>query len=61
MLSAYAEIATRPSIIAVEVIGLALLAWVIRKGQLRQKKALKRLLWTGKLKVGEEAQVTRCA
>jgi hypothetical protein len=49
MLSAYAEIATRPAIVAVEVVGLALLAWVIRRGQLHHRQQLKRLLLSGKV------------
>jgi hypothetical protein len=49
MLNAYAEIATRPAIVAVEAVGLALLGWVIRKGQLHRKRPLKQLLFTGML------------
>jgi len=49
MLNAYAEIATRPSIVAVELVGLALLAWVARRGKLHHKRSLKRLLLTGKI------------
>ena len=49
MLSAYAEIATRPAIVAVEVVGLALLTWVVRRGRLYRKKPLERLLLTGKI------------
>jgi len=49
MLSAYAEIATRPAIIAVEVVGLALLTWVIHRGQLHHRQKLKRLLLSGKV------------
>jgi hypothetical protein len=47
MLSAYAEIATRPTILAMEAVGLALLAWVARKGRLHRKSSLVRLLLTG--------------
>jgi hypothetical protein len=54
MLSAYAEIVTRPAIIAVEVVGLALLGWVVRKGRLYHKRRLKQLLLTGKLETGTE-------
>jgi len=49
MLSAYAEIATRPAILAVESLGIALLGWVVRKGRLHSKEGLVRLLATGKL------------
>ena len=49
MLSAYAEIATRPAIVAVEVVGLALLAWVAHRGQWNRKGSLRRLLSTGRL------------
>ena len=47
MLSAYAEIVTRPAIVAVEVVGLVLLAWVVRRGKLCRKGPLRRLLSTG--------------
>jgi hypothetical protein len=53
MLRAYGEIATRPAIMAVEVVGLALLGWVVRKGRLHRREALKRLLLTGR--VGDPA------
>jgi hypothetical protein len=49
MLSAYAEIARRPAIVAVELVGLALLGWVVRKGKLYHKDSLKRLVQTGRL------------
>ena len=49
MLSAYAEIATRPAIVAVEVVGMALLGWVIGKGGLHRREGLKRLLLAGSL------------
>jgi hypothetical protein len=49
MLDAYAEIVTRPAILAVEAIGLGLLAWVARRGGLYRKGALKRLLLSGRL------------
>ena len=61
MLSAYAEIATRPAILAVEVMGVVLLGWVARKGQLGRKGALKRLLHTGKLMAGHERKDELCA
>jgi hypothetical protein len=51
MLSAYAEIATRPSILLVEALGLVLLGWTARRGQLNRRVSLKRLLLTGKLSV----------
>ncbi len=49
MIEAYAEIVTRPAILAVEVVGLGLLAWVVRKGRLYRPSALKRLLRQGRL------------
>jgi len=49
MLSAYAEIATRPAIIAVEALGIALLGWVVCKGRLHTREGLVRLLATGRL------------
>jgi hypothetical protein len=49
MLDAYAEIVTRPAIVAVEAIGLGLLAWVARQGGLGRKGALKKFLLKGKL------------
>lgn len=55
MLSAYAEIATRPAIIAVELAGLALLGWVVRRGQLFHKSPLKKLLLTGRVEISEKA------
>jgi len=55
MLSAYAEIVTRPTIVAAEVAGLALLGWVVRQGRLYRKHSLKRLLLTGKIKIQEKA------
>jgi membrane-bound metal-dependent hydrolase YbcI (DUF457 family) len=51
MLGAYAEIATRPAIVAVEAIGVALLAWVVKKTGLHRRKALKRLLETGRVTI----------
>lgn len=49
MLNAYAEIATRPSILLVEALGLVLLGWTVRKGRLHRWNSLKRLLYAGKL------------
>lgn len=49
MFSAYAEIATRPTILAVEAVGLVLLGWVVRKGRLTHKQSLKQLLKTGRM------------
>jgi hypothetical protein len=49
MLNAYAEIATRPAIAAVEIVGLALLGWVVYKGQLYRPRFLKKFLWSGQL------------
>ncbi len=49
MVNAYAEIATRPAIVAVEALGLVLLGWVVRKGQLHRKHSLKRLIFKGRL------------
>jgi len=49
MLSAYAEIAARPEILAVEAIGLALFSWLVHKHQLHRRKPLMTLLRTGKL------------
>lgn len=48
MLSAYAEISTRPAIIAVELLGLALLGWAMHKNRLWSKHILKKLFLTGK-------------
>ncbi len=55
MLDAYAEIATRPAIVAVEVVGMALLGWVVRKGRLYRKDALKHLLNSGRLPAASDA------
>jgi hypothetical protein len=49
MLDAYAEIVTRPAILAVEVVGLGLLGWVIHRGKLYRKGPLRRLLSTGRI------------
>ena len=48
MLDAYAEIATRPAIMAVEAVGLALLGWLVRRHRLYSRSSLKRFLLTGK-------------
>jgi hypothetical protein len=73
MLNAYAEIATRPSILAVEAVGLALLGWVVRKGRLFRTGSLKRLLHKGQVSVfpaasrlanggtGERGKTDQCA
>jgi hypothetical protein len=53
MLSAYAEIVTRPGILFVEVVGLALLGWTLGKARLQRKQQLKRFLLTGKLLIGQ--------
>lgn len=49
MLDAYAEIVTRPAILAVEAIGVGLLAWVVRRGGLHRKGGLGQLLLSGRL------------
>jgi hypothetical protein len=49
MLSAYAEIVTRPAILIGEAIGLALLSWVAHRGRLYKKGPLVRFLRTGSL------------
>ena len=49
MLSAYAEIVTRPAIVAVELVGLALLGWVVRRGGLYRRSALEQLALRGRL------------
>ena len=51
MLSAYAEIVTRPGILAVEALGLALLVWVAGKGKWHRKGTLKRLLLSGRMAI----------
>jgi hypothetical protein len=48
MLQAYTEIVRRPSILAVEALGLALLYWVVRKNQLYRVANLRRLLTNGR-------------
>ena len=49
MLSAYAEIVTRPGILAIETLGLALMGWVVREGRLHRRRGLRHLLRTGRL------------
>ncbi len=49
MLGAYAEIATRPAILAVEAGGLFLLGWIVRRYGLCSRHAVMHLLRTGKL------------
>jgi hypothetical protein len=61
MLDAYVEIATRPSIVAVELIGLALLGWVACRGRLYRREGLKRLLKRGRLGGVEKEKATSCA
>jgi hypothetical protein len=61
MLNAYAEIVTRPAIIAVEVVGLALLGWVVYRGRLYRKRWLKQLLLTGKVEIEEKERARTCA
>jgi hypothetical protein len=51
MLDAYAEIATRPAIMAVEAVGLVLLGWLARRYRLYRKSSLKRFLMTGRPEV----------
>jgi hypothetical protein len=48
MLDAYAEIATRPAILAIEAIGLVLLGWFVRRHRLHKRGPLKRFLLTGR-------------
>jgi len=59
MLDAYAEIAFRPAIMAVEAVGLALLGWLVRKHQLYRRQPLKRLLLTGRLGISTTDRTTR--
>jgi hypothetical protein len=49
MLSAYAEIALRPAIVAVEAAGVALLAWTVWKHEIHRKGSLKRFLLKGRI------------
>ena len=48
MLGAYAEIATRPAILAVEAVGLILLGQLVRRHRLYRKGPLRRFLRTGR-------------
>jgi hypothetical protein len=61
MLRAYAEIATRPAIAAVEAVGLALLLRTIRRGRLYQRHSLRQLLLTGRMPRHENAGPAPCA
>ena len=54
MVRAYAEILSRPAILAVEAVGLVLLGWVVVRGELYRRPALKRFLRTGRLLPGRE-------
>ena len=55
MLDAYAEIVTRPSIIAVELLGAALLGWVVRRHKLYRRRSLQQILRTGKSELDAES------
>jgi hypothetical protein len=55
MLNAYAEIATRPAIVAAEVAGLALLGWLVHRGRLYRRAGLKRLLFDGTIELQSDA------
>jgi hypothetical protein len=61
MLSAYAEIATRPGILAAEALGLVLLGWVAHRGALLTKAGRKRLLTTGRLSNQQRLDKASCA
>ena len=61
MLSAYAEIATRPAILAVEVAGLALLGWVVGKGHLYSRRGLRKLIRNGQVETKPETGKPKCA
>ncbi|MEJ2208745.1 MAG: metal-dependent hydrolase [Anaerolineae bacterium] len=56
MLSAYAEIVTRPAILAVEAVGLALLGWVVHRGRLYRRERLARLLRRGTIELGKRGE-----
>lgn len=60
MLSAYAEIATRPDILTIEVLGLALLGWVMHRGRLHGGTGLKYLLTTGRLRRSQPQDGAPC-
>ena len=51
MLDAYAEIATRPAILAVETVGLVLLGWLVGRHRLYRKGPLRRFLRTGRMEL----------
>ena len=57
MLGAYAEIIKRPAILAIELGGLGLLAWVARRRGLRAPGALWRLVRTGQADVDRGKRV----
>jgi hypothetical protein len=61
MLDAYAEIATRPAIVAVEVIGLVLLGFLVQRHRLYKKDALKRFLLTGKPSSDQHSSIAQDA
>jgi hypothetical protein len=61
MLDAYAEILTRPAILAVEAVGLGLLAWMAHRGGLYRKGRLKQFLQSGRLVSSRIASGTRGA
>jgi hypothetical protein len=57
MLSAYAEIVARPSILAVEMVGVALLLWAVRGAKPNTRRSWRHLLATGRLQpktIGQE-------
>jgi hypothetical protein len=54
MLHAYAEIATRPAILLVEITGFALFAWVVHKGRLYHRQSLERFLLEGRIQQDHE-------
>lgn len=54
MLDAYAEIATRPAILAVEAVGLFLLGGLVRRHRLYHRQPLKRFLTTGRTDVSPD-------
>jgi len=60
MLHAYAEIATRPAIMAVELLGLALLGWALHHSRLGGRGAWKALLLTGNPAAGKERGHSGC-
>lgn len=54
MLQAYTEIATRPAILAVEAVGLALFGWFVRRHHLHKKGPLKQFLLAGRTEIGPD-------